>query len=90
VLEITILSVSYGGLSALRDVTLSAKEGQFVTVVGPNGAGKSTLFKTISGILLPVAGRISFMGQICLVVRRHSGRIWGSPMSRRGDRCSRP
>jgi branched-chain amino acid transport system ATP-binding protein len=55
--------VSYGGLSALRDVTLSVKEGQFVTVVGPNGAGKSTVFKAISGIVQPVAGRISFMGQ---------------------------
>jgi branched-chain amino acid transport system ATP-binding protein len=62
VLEIANLSVSYGGLRALTDVTLSVKEGQFVTVVGPNGAGKSTLFKTISGIVPPVAGRIMFMG----------------------------
>jgi branched-chain amino acid transport system ATP-binding protein len=62
VLEVANLSVSYGGLRALTDVTLSVKEGQFVTVVGPNGAGKSTLFKTISGIVPPVAGRIMFMG----------------------------
>ena len=62
-LEIANLSVSYGGLRALTDVTLSVKEGQFVTVVGPNGAGKSTLFKTISGIVPAVNGRITFMGQ---------------------------
>jgi branched-chain amino acid transport system ATP-binding protein len=62
-LEISNLSVSYGGLRALTDVTLSVAEGQFVTVVGPNGAGKSTLFKTISGIVPPVAGQITFMGQ---------------------------
>jgi branched-chain amino acid transport system ATP-binding protein len=61
-LEVTNLSVSYGGLRALTDVTLLVKEGQFVTVVGPNGAGKSTLFKTISGIVPAVSGQITFMG----------------------------
>jgi branched-chain amino acid transport system ATP-binding protein len=62
-LEVTNLSVAYGGLRALTDVTLLVKEGQFVTVVGPNGAGKSTLFKTISGIVPPAGGSISFLGQ---------------------------
>jgi branched-chain amino acid transport system ATP-binding protein len=61
-LEVTNLSVAYGGLRALTDVSLSVKEGQFVTVVGPNGAGKSTLFKAISGIVPAVAGQITFMG----------------------------
>jgi branched-chain amino acid transport system ATP-binding protein len=62
-LEVTNLSVAYGGLRALTDVSLSVKAGQFVTVVGPNGAGKSTLFKTISGIVPPAAGTITFLGQ---------------------------
>jgi branched-chain amino acid transport system ATP-binding protein len=62
-LEVTNLSVAYGGLRALTDVTLAVKQGQFVTVVGPNGAGKSTLFKTISGVVLPAGGKITFMGQ---------------------------
>jgi branched-chain amino acid transport system ATP-binding protein len=62
-LEVRNLSVSYGGLRALTDVTLSVREGQFVTVVGPNGAGKSTLFKTISGIVPPASGQITFMGR---------------------------
>ncbi|WP_428486918.1 ABC transporter ATP-binding protein [Rhodopila sp.] len=62
-LEVAGLSVAYGGLRALTDVSLVVKEGQFVTVVGPNGAGKSTLFKTISGIVPPTGGQISFMGQ---------------------------
>ena len=62
-LEVTNLSVAYGGLRALTDVTLSVKAGQFVTVVGPNGAGKSTLFKAISGIVPPVGGQITFLGQ---------------------------
>jgi branched-chain amino acid transport system ATP-binding protein len=62
-LEVTNLSVAYGGLRALTDVTLSVSAGQFVTVVGPNGAGKSTLFKTISGVVPPAAGKITFLGQ---------------------------
>ena len=62
-LEVTGLSVSYGGLRALTDVSLSVAAGQFVTVVGPNGAGKTTLFKTISGIVRPVGGSITFMGR---------------------------
>jgi branched-chain amino acid transport system ATP-binding protein len=62
-LEVRNLSVAYGGLLALSGVSLSVQERQFVTVVGPNGAGKSTLFKTISGVVPPVAGEIAFMGQ---------------------------
>src|SRR5262249_15150772 len=59
-LEVKNLSVAYGGLRALTDVTLSVPEGRFVTLVGPNGAGKSTLFKTISGVVPPVSGPITF------------------------------
>jgi len=62
-LEVTNLSVAYGGLRALTDITLLVKEGQFVTVVGPNGAGKSTLFKAISGIVPAAGGQIAFLGQ---------------------------
>jgi branched-chain amino acid transport system ATP-binding protein len=62
-LEVANLSVSYGGLRALTDVSLTVSEGQFVTVVGPNGAGKSTLFKTISGVVRPTSGTITFQGQ---------------------------
>ena len=62
-LEISNLSVSYGGLRALTDVSLTVSEGQFVTVVGPNGAGKTTLFKTISGVVKPASGSITFFGK---------------------------
>ena len=61
-LEVRNLSVAYGGLRALTDVSLTVAEGQFVTVVGPNGAGKSTLFKAICGIVPPAQGSISFYG----------------------------
>ena len=72
-LEVKDLSVAYGGLRALTDVTLSVPEGRFVTLVGPNGAGKSTLFKTISGVVPPVSGTITFRGEN-LLARRASDR----------------
>src|SRR3954471_15173078 len=76
-LEVRNLSVAYGGLRALTDVSLSVAEGQFVTVLGPNGAGKSTLFKTICGIVAPMQGGVSFLGQDLLAIsasaRAHLG-----------------
>ena len=61
-LQIRSLDVAYGGLHALTGVSLDVGEGEFVAVVGPNGAGKSTLFKTISGVVPPVSGTITFEG----------------------------
>ncbi|MSP68565.1 MAG: ABC transporter ATP-binding protein [Alphaproteobacteria bacterium] len=76
-LRIEGLSVAYGGLKALVEVDLEVSEGEFVTIVGPNGAGKTTLFKTISGTVAPVAGRISYRGQDLLALpaaaRAHLG-----------------
>jgi branched-chain amino acid transport system ATP-binding protein len=63
VLRIRSLSVAYGGLHALSDVSLEVGRGQFVAVVGPNGAGKSTLFKAISGTVTPSAGTIEYEGR---------------------------
>jgi branched-chain amino acid transport system ATP-binding protein len=68
VLKIRSLNVAYGGLKALNDVSIDVEEGQFVTVVGPNGAGKTTLFKTISGVVAPVSGTITYRGQNLLAV----------------------
>jgi branched-chain amino acid transport system ATP-binding protein len=68
VLSIRSLEVSYGGLKALNEVSLDVEEGQFVAVVGPNGAGKTTLFKTISGIVTPAAGEITYKGKNLLTV----------------------
>ena len=62
-LQIRSLSVAYGGLQALSEVSLDVAAGEFVAVVGPNGAGKSTLFKTISGVVAPVAGGILYKGK---------------------------
>ena len=61
-LKIRSLDVAYGGLRALSGVSLDVERGQFVAVVGPNGAGKTTLFKTISGVVTPSAGEITYNG----------------------------
>jgi branched-chain amino acid transport system ATP-binding protein len=62
-LRVSNLSVAYGGLHALSDVSLDVDEGEFVTIVGPNGAGKTTLLKAIGGGVLPTAGRIEYRGE---------------------------
>ena len=67
-LQVEALSVAYGGLRALSDVSLTVAEGEFVAIVGPNGAGKTTLFKTISGTVAPLMGRIRFAGRDLLAV----------------------
>jgi branched-chain amino acid transport system ATP-binding protein len=63
VLDIEGLSVAYGPVSALEDVTLSVGAGEAVALVGANGAGKSTLFKSIVGFLRPRSGRLLFRGR---------------------------
>lgn len=62
-LKINNLSVNYGAIKALKDVSLHVEQGQIVTLIGANGAGKSTLLKTISGLLKPVEGDIVFLGE---------------------------
>jgi branched-chain amino acid transport system ATP-binding protein len=62
-LEVRDLSVAYGPVAALREVSLEVRSGQIVAVLGPNGAGKSTLLKTVAGVLGPAAGEVRFGGE---------------------------
>ena len=61
-LHIEGLSTGYSARPVLSGVSIHVEAGQFVAIVGPNGAGKTTLFKTISGILKPSKGTITFEG----------------------------
>ena len=62
-LSIRGLDVYYGAVHALKSVDLEVKKGEVVTLIGANGAGKSTLLRTISGLVKPRAGSITFDGQ---------------------------
>ena len=62
-LEIKDLHVSYGGIQALRGVSLNVPDGKIVTLIGANGAGKSTLMRTISGLVKAQSGSILWNGQ---------------------------
>lgn len=59
-LAINDLHVSYGGIKALRGVSIEVPDGQIVTLIGANGAGKSTLLRTISGLVKAESGSIKF------------------------------
>lgn len=62
-LQIENLHTSYGAIRALRGVTFEIQPGQVVSLIGTNGAGKSTTLNTISGLLQPNQGRITFEGE---------------------------
>ena len=62
-LKVENLSVNYGHIEALKNVSVDVKKGQICSIIGANGAGKSTLLKTISGLVKPVSGMIYFEGK---------------------------
>lgn len=61
-LEVADLHTSYGAIKALRGVSIQVEQGQVVSLIGANGAGKSTTLNTISGLIKPSKGRVSFDG----------------------------
>ncbi|MGD9833945.1 MAG: ABC transporter ATP-binding protein, partial [Piscinibacter sp.] len=63
VLALANVESSYGPIRAIRGVSLTVKKGQIATVLGSNGAGKTTILKTISGILDPTKGTVTFKGE---------------------------
>jgi branched-chain amino acid transport system ATP-binding protein len=63
ILEVSHLTKTFGGLTAVNDVTFSIEAGEISAIIGPNGAGKTTLFNLISGFLEPTAGSVTFNGE---------------------------
>ncbi|MDF9812584.1 ABC transporter ATP-binding protein [Streptomyces sp. SPB162] len=62
-LEVEDLRVAYGKIEAVKGISFSVEEGQVVTLIGTNGAGKTTTLRTLSGLIKPLSGKISFGGQ---------------------------
>jgi branched-chain amino acid transport system ATP-binding protein len=85
VIEITGLTVDFGGVRAVSEVDLTATTGRILGLIGPNGAGKSTLLNCISGITRPSAGRITLEGADLAALPPHRiaglgiGRVFQQP-----------
>ncbi|MFC5729290.1 MULTISPECIES: ABC transporter ATP-binding protein [Nocardioides] len=63
VLEVDDVSIHFGGIKALQNISLRAGEWEIVGIIGPNGAGKTTLFNCITGFYTPSAGRVRYRGK---------------------------
>ena len=72
VLDLTNLSLSFGGLRALSELNLQVGDGEIVSLIGPNGAGKTTVFNVITGVYEPSAGDVVFAGKSIAGLAPHS------------------
>ena len=63
ILDVDHLTLRFGGLTALDDVSFHINEGEILGLIGPNGAGKTTCFNAITGVYKPTSGTISFKGE---------------------------
>jgi branched-chain amino acid transport system ATP-binding protein len=76
-LEIYNLGIKFGGVIALKDVSLHVNEGEVYSVIGPNGAGKTTLFNCISGIYAAQSGSVRYEGHEILGMKPHKIALLG-------------
>ena len=87
-LDIQDLTVRFGGLTALDDVTLMALPKQVTGIIGPNGAGKTTLLNAVCGFVRPQAGRVRFDGKDLTRIRPHQLARLGIARTLQGVGCS--
>lgn len=83
-LKLESVSISYGAIQAVRDVSIDVPRGEVVTIIGANGAGKSTLLKSIVGLEPVAGGRISFDGQDITTTPAHRRTGMGVALSPEG------
>lgn len=70
-LELRNVTMRFGGVTALNDVSLEVKEGEILALIGPNGAGKTTIFNVITGVYKPTSGQILFEEKSIVGKKRH-------------------
>ena len=70
-LTVRHLSVRFGGVKAIEDMSFEVREGEVLSLIGPNGAGKTTAFNAITGYLAPTAGEIAFQGRSLRGLKTH-------------------
>ena len=71
VLKVENINVYYGSIHAIKGISFEVYEGEIVTLIGANGAGKSTTLNTISGLLHPSTGSVSFLGESLAKIQPH-------------------
>lgn len=79
-LDVSHMSIAFGGLRAIEDVSVQVNENEFVGLIGPNGAGKTTFFNSITGYIKPSEGKIFFNGEN--LVRKPPSKIANYGISR--------
>jgi branched-chain amino acid transport system ATP-binding protein len=85
-LEVEGLEVYYGSIAAVKGFTFVVNEGEIVTLIGSNGAGKSTTLRTISGLIRPRKGTVTFQGQVLNGIPGHEVVARGVSQSPEGRR----
>ncbi|MGI8701004.1 MAG: ABC transporter ATP-binding protein [Nocardioidaceae bacterium] len=71
ILEVDAVTLRFGGLTALDDVSFEIREGEILGLIGPNGAGKTTCFNVTTGVYRPTTGEVRFQGQSLTSLKRH-------------------
>ena len=71
ILKLENLTMQFGGVTALKEVSLEVKKGEILALIGPNGAGKTTVFNVITGVYKPTSGAVSFNGAVVSNKKRH-------------------
>ena len=79
-LKVSSLSMAFGGVQALWEISFEVKKGEIFSIIGPNGAGKTVLLNCINGLYHPQKGQIYFDGRDITKIRPHErGPNWGFP-----------
>jgi branched-chain amino acid transport system ATP-binding protein len=86
VLNVEGLIVSYGGIEALKGISLNVEEGKIVTLIGANGAGKSTTLRAIMGLVRPAGGKITYQGMDLLKIKTQDMAKYGISLVPEGRR----
>ena len=71
ILKLENLTMQFGGVTALKEVSLEVKKGEILALIGPNGAGKTTVFNVITGVYKPTSGAVTFNGAVVSNKKRH-------------------
>ena len=88
VLRMENVTMQFGGVVAVNDLSLEVPEGKIVALIGPNGAGKTTAFNCITGVYQPTNGRVEFMGET-MICSHPTGKMKKNYLGSNGDKFAR-